>query len=1160
MRKDLVRWISSTVTASLLLAGQVAGRQTDPKSQDQTGRVRVLAVGGFLGQLDGFCEHPGGTYDLAPNGVPFVAPFCAPGGPGGQTTGPQPPGRWPFALGGLLGAAEWIASQDSTALPPVILVPGNNQLADFADQTIPRSWAATASSTRKLRSQDAQGGADRFWTLLRDRLKPTVVGLGPEDFLRSLRTPPRDKERGDLQGDRVRFLVDWIRSGGGAAVGGLPFLASNAVVKIEGDELNKIEDGDYTLEVEEGESVAWVQKVKLEHPAGVAPVLVLEESDRPFSGPGARRTVPITTSAGPAAGAKQHTTVTALEGSLLPGKYYQLQITATGRVRHLTFRTHETLLPRSLAADPWVGPAGQIRSRAADHLKGFPVVLTPTGTGEDLVVISLVDPATGLGLGKNAWTYRNTTSALTIAFTSPSDAVAAILRRLAAADTKAPYVVLLSSLNDDDTLEIMETFPEIRVAVLPPESHLLGRASRLTVNDPSDLVSSVFSRRHQPSGAPAQYGGDLGLASIVNRHEPPATRVLARPEWIGETGTRVDVTMKRNQYDEWETHDPDVSVQTLPGAALTYQVRNGLLYYWPVGHPSLELGPYLPYLSTPISGASGNDLNFIKLWTEKRAFAAAAGEAVRNGLNGDVAIVPDDLFDDDALGWLNHALQSGDTGWLSRFVLERAMFRSYRFVRADVQGSELLDKLTKALSDPLETGAKACVVGLGAAGCPATIDKEHPERMRIRDRAIVSSVFYNVVLADSVAEKLELKHDDKITDSEDALDMLDRFLTNHLWEATSPLRLPALPVVVEHRAQNETRHYLKLSALELGFGRIFVNEPDEREGVLPNLPVDFKGAKPERTLTGKIDADWAIWESRLHAGRVLATVDFSERTEFKKETKEITNPRDAFSIGGRLEGRLIDGSDAIETRPYIGVFLEGPLRPTSLTLTATREREVERAGFKLSESAGFSTPLTLEPSRFAYAAIGADFLPAAADLIPSDKYLVKPTRLGVDLGYGRLSSVLVGLTLGSEPQEVSRFLASGAKTLLNEYFAKNAATFDQNVEWFSDSQNRQQWRIRVTADGDVGVKMKTKTYKATLQFQYSRFRMDQREELALSWNMKFTSKFTLPLFWRFELVPTYEFQWAAINADENNRFGIHRFEFRANVPWFIRFGKGRFVQ
>jgi hypothetical protein len=417
-----------------------------------------------------------------------------------------------------------------------------------------------------------------------------------------------------------------------------------------------------------------------------------------------------------------------------------------------------------------------------------------------------------------------------------------------------------------------------------------------------------------------------------------------------------------------------------------------------------------------------------------------------------------------------------------------------------------------------------------------------------------------------MAEALTLEHRDEVTDSADGLESLDEFLRSDNW--LTPKTNPVTPDKVDPPGAfqslnaSEVRRYLNLATIALGYKQTFVGSLQDHPALLGSLPVDFKGAKPERTLSAKIDADLAVWESRSHAGRILGTLDVSQRREFKDPLPDdVTTPTDSFSIGGRIEGRKITPKWALELRPYGGLFLEGAFHSTTTALTATRDAGTGRNGFTLAETAGFETPITFQPSHFAYGSGGLDVLPAAKDLLPSANVSASITKLGLDLGYGQITHVPTSISLGDVPQDLTRFIGEGAKKLLNEYFVSHLDTFNDTVQWKVDDDVRWQFRVRFRAEGEVAWIHWNRTFKATLTLRQDNITMrGDVPATALAWNTKFTSTFAVPLVWRLELAPTYEFQLAGLQGGDKQHFGIQKLEIKANLPLFVRFGKGAFLQ
>ena len=1150
---------------SVFGSGAAQAQTTTPTSS----RLRILTIGSFLGQFDGFCEDPGGTYDLESARTPYAP--CLPGGPGGPSGRAAPADaaakgqRWPAALGGLLGARRWLDEERALkgGPEPLLLLTGNNQLWDFGSTSpVPApSRAADAAYAAQTKSRDvALRRSDLFWREVA-ALRPTAVALGPEDFIRSLRTSPEGRDATAVNRDAARRFVEWVRDGRNP-----PFLASNAVVTITKPGLNTIDHGPYELMIDEDSSIDWVGSLTLQHPCDVTPSVVLDESRKGFGEGVAFRAVAIDTDTGDVCRNHQETTITIKEGALLPARHYRLRVTVERSVRDFFFRTHEVLTPpRAPAAAGVAASAAAIREALAE----YPILLTPTGTGEDAIVVSLSPTSTADGLGTEAWRFpvepskadRKRDPYSTIAFLSPAAALDSVLRRVAALKGGAPLVILLSSLGDDETSELLEKYPEIRMVILPADSLLLGRAARASEDGASDPVASTFSRRLRPRPHdPDTYGGDLGLGAVVNAHEPQATLLIGRPEWIGETGVAMTATLSRNPFGEWRAEAADVTVRTIPGDLLNYSVAADGVRYWPGDRTDLTVGPYTPYHAVPIENARGNDANFIDLWKTGSSFAAAAGEAVRERLHGDVAIVPADLMDGDVLGWLTHALSRGRTDWLSRYILERATFRSYRFVRADVAGSEMLDTLTKALSDPLDVGVKGCAIGLGPVGCPATLDKGHPEHVRVRGRALVPTVSYTLVLPERMAEKLELSHDHDVEHGYDVLDVLSAFLANGAWKSAAHPAPPPLPADVENRARNETRSYLNVRSLEVGYSRTRVSEPGGRRGVLENLQqIEFSGTRPERNRSGKIDADLAFFERRRRALRLLTLVDFSKREVFDADgVAAATYPKDQFSVGLRYEQRYITRTGAFEYRPFLGAFWEGQFRHSVTAMKASGPAAATRTDFTATQQASFPTPLTIPPSRYLFGTVGLDVLPAAKDVIPLESMDASVNRLSASFASGRRDHVLNGLTLADEAQSIDDFLAQGGSALLDAYFASHPATFGPDVQWGTDFRTATQQRLQIDADGDLTLKFWKRSHKLNLGVRFRKYEMREAADLSLATEWKVSTKLVVPIHRQLELVPAFEYQRATLNADADRAFAMRRFEIRFNVPFFVRFGRGGF--
>ena len=280
--------ILSLVSLSLVIPAAALAQTGAPSPQD----LRVLSLGGFLGQLDGFCEAPGGTYDCDAAKQPGVQPCATPAGTLPPTT------QFPMTMGGLLGGRRLIDATRASAPTPLVLVTGNNQVANFAflnRQVLSSNEKGQANLTPTSNADrlgQTQARFSRFWRYM-DDLNADAIGMGAEDFVRSLRDP-RESLTPRQVTDRGAILQEWIADVTRAGRG-LPLIASNAVVRVRRkgtSDLNAVENGDVSLSgIDEDESADWLTKVTVRHPnrGGIGTQSDRARTDRGCRGPKAAR-------------------------------------------------------------------------------------------------------------------------------------------------------------------------------------------------------------------------------------------------------------------------------------------------------------------------------------------------------------------------------------------------------------------------------------------------------------------------------------------------------------------------------------------------------------------------------------------------------------------------------------------------------------------------------------------------------------------------------------------------------------------------------------------------------------------------------------------------------------------------------------------------------
>jgi hypothetical protein len=156
--------------------------------------------------------------------------------------------------------------------------------------------------------------------------------------------------------------------------------------------------------------------------------------------------------------------------------------------------------------------------------------------------------------------------------------------------------------------------------------------------------------------------------------------------------------------------------------------------------------------------STGECSDFRQLWTEDAEFIAFVGDALRHAVKSDLAIVSKDLIDQDYSAYVKRQLQdkSRSSDWISRYVLERVIYDSRRFVRAKVAGSELVSKLQAALKED----GTYCVSGIDGS-CPSSVEPKHIGQLAISGRRLNTNLYYSIAMPDHLAESLSLEHSER---------------------------------------------------------------------------------------------------------------------------------------------------------------------------------------------------------------------------------------------------------------------------------------------------------------------------------------------------------------------------------------------------------------
>lgn len=1199
VRRGVRIGVAALIAAGLALvaawpaAGQAPGATAALGANTPDKPVTIVSFGGLLGQWDGFCEEPATEFyrDTTEKLLP-----CLP--KDGAKDGKKD--VWPAALGGLVGIREKIEAKKENWPGAFLVLQADNQLPDFADTRTPVRVGLAQGPEQQARIQQVpvqKSYADKYWDGIA-KLGPRAVGLGAEDFHRSLRVSRTIREASDADPSdtAARRFVTWVRGRLGAPEP-VPFLASNIVVKTRQRDVNKVEDAamPYRLVLDEDVSAGWLRELQIEHPCG---------DDRFELWRGGARISTLEKKAGSSREAveckdsEDQTTTYTIGGGLDPATTYGIHSVKQAKT-FATFRTSSALTP---------------------HAGGWPVIVdwqgkAPESGASPLVIVSLASETFSHALGKAAWQWKPSRSVSAsstgtqgdgdvcatdgtaakvrpkttceIAFLEPKKVLEAILGRIEkerepatkpadptqkARELPPPFVVLVAALLDDEILAITDEFPEIRLVIAPPESGVLGRTRR--------------------ADDEAKISGDLGTIGVLDGNHPETTRLVVRPEWVGETIATVKLTPK-TAHAGWALEPASAKIQLVPGHPLAPQPEPGdMVSYGPygIGNPGSTSPAYKPYLPCKASDRGPRCQAFRALWTNQSTFVAVLGDALRGSAGADLAVVPSTLVDTDVIDWLKKSVPEKSTEWLTLFLLQRAAYRSARFVRADVSGEELLGVLQKALDDPLETGDEFCVSGLGAkTGCPETLKDEKIEDLRPKGRVVSPTSFYTVVLPDRLAEHLGLKHGDD--DAWDAVEALDAHLTargDDSWypwqDLTGQTSVDdaggALVERLENRRVGEPRSYLKVRDAEIGWTNFDVDGPNGAESVPGNVDVDFANAKSLSTLVAAAKIDAGAIDLKRQALRGIAEIDFSRRTEPGSDL--VSYERNKFLAGVRADLWKIRRFG--DLRFFTGYFWEGPLERITTEITPTRPigtREEGGITFTQTESPGFKVPYVVERNVFSYWSLGSDMYTSAAlsRLLPHwtrvpllGKLDLSVTRLKLQGDHGEASRVPLELQLGEWrlgslraacPSDANNGLRNGdAGAFLSATFACRPDVLMPSDRQLSIvSEPRTQQRLQVEVDGAVSAKFGDRTYKLNIGYERRWYSVDGGQiDLAVREARELKLQLTFPLFWRFELAPTYERQRVEIFAPANNQYSVDRWDIRVKLPFFATFGRDGLVQ
>jgi hypothetical protein len=745
-------------------------------------------------------------------------------------------------------------------------------------------------------------------------------------------------------------------------------------------------------------------------------------------------------------------------------------------------------------------------------------------------------------------------------FLDPAKTLRALVKRVSKGVKKTPFIVLVSALSDQQTMELIEAVPQVRAVVLPADTLLLGQA--WPDPDPADPTKPTQER----------YSGDLGMATLVDADKPAAARLFVRPIWWGETGGVLSAALSRCESGDppphcdaktmWEVKNAEARTELIGGAELRASAEGGLVVYTAdLNGIETPLGRYPVYQTCEPSQANEQRCkDFLSIWGSHGSAGAVVADILRRAAAAETAVLPLSYLDEYYLDWLARRARAEGSHWISDYVLERIFFRSPRIVRAYVPGDELVATLKKILELPT-SGDGYCVAGLSLS-CPAAIDGDHPEKLRVNGRPVESRLFYSIALPDGLAESLSLKHSDTRPLVDAKTKAAERLGAFSRWDLPAERDGDTVGTRLERKGNRRPQMYWALAPAEFGLTRLTLHDPEKEADLRKNLPIETSGAKPSRTVSVSLGSDVAALDMPWFALRVPARVDFLRRKDLPPGLPtSIAYDKDEFSAGVRadLKVPLARGLRFYvgELRLYVGRFRDGALKTHAAKYQAVAVLD-EAAG--ISQTALFATEYSVKPLQFRHWRVGGEALdvqkvPLSAGLTLSLK------KFGVDFSRGTATNVVTDVSIGGVPlQSLDLVLSKGIQAVLNDYYTSHRETFSAATTLEPVQGPSRQTRWQFDADVELGRKVRGSDAALGLTARYRAYPTRVQSDFALASTLKVTLKLTLPVASRVSLAPVYEYDYAYVGRESERRFATHRFEIRASVPILWKWSHGTFFR
>jgi hypothetical protein len=949
-----VAWLIALLvpSAASLQAGQQPGSH-----------VRIFAAGGLSGQLDGMPEFPAGSFDKFDKENEVVADIR------------------PY--GGLEGLIQF--KNRLTTPADLVLITGNN---------LPRNVM-----------RKGEAGVEPFFARLRE-LHASAIGVGPDDFLRGLDNKTavdvpsigRARETGRpaiVSSDTVASLfVEWLQQPTTSPADRLPFLLSNAAVRLHRPGLNTVSSSGFILAADANASVSWIKDASVDFPCrhrdaiGQAKATITRKKDGTAEGIESVSVKPD---------AKNCRAKLSWPSVLAPSSVYEIEIQLNG-VGPIKFELYtDKALTNELAYVPKRPEQPIVVSLVDPHVrqilgdKKWRWSKEPSGPGASGAAPSSKGPSSKGSAQVGAPCEQDECE---IVILKPAEALDAVLALAEPKSSQRP-VVLMSQLSDKDTSALLQRNQRLRFVILPPDSQAVGRAA-----------PKVPSR----SGGGPQYSGDLGYGAILNSDTPEVTQVWIRPEWFAESAHEIEADVTPGT---WKISNVKLQSTSVRGLALcsrpvahTDERSPAVQYFlqdWSVDgkgatttHPGAAVATAPDLYAIAPQLAWDRDGRFKQgtpaPWRDVNTFAAIALDSMRSYFDSDLAVLPTDAIDE---GWVAYLRDDPRAvPQVSRVLLERVLFRAGTIVNVRLSDADVVDAIGK-IGKAGAPGVGYCIAGLGNAGCDASGIKAKDAMINGRRRN--SSRFYTVAMPESVAlengltilngkqsdlvaimDKVlarseesavdtcsaDYRRDSGKTSASDSQPAPDR--SSGKPAAADKKRPETLPEQIEKARADANNPYVIIKPADVSFNATRITEPPGGAGLLNKLTIPGNGAKNSYKINASLSVDGGLIDKPRWALRSVDKLLFGRNRVNGQETVDPNESTVSLRFDWKVpRGRIFGGVfwESQFVNQSADVTPKGKSSPRLTLVTLRRDYKYIGGGYE-SEVAQYGKWFSVDPLRF----------------------------------------------------------------------------------------------------------------------------------------------------------------------------------------------------